>query len=262
MTYTAQEILQHMDLLREKVFQTSSKWPQFNLLLNDIQKLSNSLKPGSIVISFERTLLYGGNSLIAPFFENHNFTSIDCSPESAEKRGSYNLELVNDPRFIAIPHNLRASIDDLKLNGLSADLVLVPNLIHHVKDQDKLFKEIAGATKSNGMVYIFEALVRELHQIPDDYLRYTPYGLEFVMKKNKLIKEKLNTTGGPFSAIVYCWIQALQYFPKAERKEIENWFYAEHFEKLMGWDAKYKKNLVRSNSEFPTAFSIIARKVN
>ena len=262
MKHTSLEISQHMALLKEKVFQTSSKWPQFNLLLSNIQNFSKSLKPGSIIISFERTLLYGGNSLLAPFFEDYNFISVDCSPTSGEDRGAYNEELVNDTRFISRPYDLRADIDNIKLAGLSADLILVPNLVHHIKDQDKLFKEIARVTKVNGIVYIFEALVRELHQIPEDFLRYTPFGLEFVLKKYKLIKDEVETTGGPFSSIAYCWTQALQYFPKPERDKMEKWFYEEHFGELMDWDEKFKINLMRAHTEFPTAFSLTARKVN
>jgi hypothetical protein len=66
--------------------------------------------------------------------------------------------------------------------------------------------------------------------------------------------------GGPFSAVAYCWTQALQYFPEGERQRMESWFYGEHFPKLMEWDERHVKNLVRAHTSFPVSFSIAARK--
>jgi SAM-dependent methyltransferase len=262
MLYSSEQLAEHISLLREKVFQTTSKWPQFDLMLNDVEKISNFTKRDSVVVSLERTMLYGGNSLIAPFFQEHKFISIDCSPNSADNRGAYNKELIDDPRFIVHPYDFRSSVETINLENSSVDLILIPNLIHHVKDQNTLFKEISRILKVDGLIYIFEALVRELHQIPDDFLRYTPYGLESILGQYNFEKIESETTGGPFSAISYCWIQALQYFPKLKRDEMEKWFYAEHFKQLLKWDEEYTFNQVRSHTKFPVAFSLIAKKVN
>ena len=55
------------------------------------------------------------------------------------------------------------------------DLILVPNLMHHIPDIEIFFTQIKDILKKNNIVY-FEPLVRELHQEPDDYYRITPYG--------------------------------------------------------------------------------------
>jgi hypothetical protein len=99
-----------------------------------------------------------------------------------------------------------------------------------------------------------------LHQIPEDYLRYTPYGLQRVMETRGLTAEALELEGGPFSAVAYCWDQALQYFPAGKREEMEHWFNNEMFPKLMRWDEQYPANLVRKHTSFPVSFSVIARK--
>ena len=57
-------------------------------------------------------------------------------------------------------------------------------------------------------------MVRELHQIPEDYYRITPYGFKFLLKKRKFKNFKIKFEGGPFTAIIYCWDQSLQYLPK------------------------------------------------
>lgn len=249
----------HISLLRERVFQTEQKWPQFNLLLDDMEGILSEIEgTEATVLCFERTLLYGGYSLIAPILSSPgvNVISIDCSPESAEGRGAYNSSMVDDERFIKHKHDLRCSIEKVDFPSDSADYVLIPNLVHHVEDQQSIFSEAKRVLKTGGKLYIFEPLVRELHQVPDDYLRYTPQGLESVMKKYDFCDFQVKETGGPFEAISYCWLQALEFLPDDILQAKADWFYNEHFPMLMEWNEKYKNNLKRKNTRFPTAFSV------
>jgi len=254
------KLRKHIEILENEVFFTKNKWPHFSLLLKDMSEFSLKLKANLTVVSLERTLLYGGYSLLAPFFDKQNFISIDCSPSSADDRGSYNEELINNSNFIKISTSKRADISNTGLEDCLADLVLIPNLVHHIADQDMLFQEMARILKPGGKVYIFEPLVRELHQIPDDFLRYTPFGIAAVLKKVGLEMESYDLEGGPFSVIAYCWTQALQYFPDQDRKKMEDWFYNQHFIDLMKWDIEHTDNKVRPFTKFPMSFSIKAIK--
>lgn len=254
------DCLAHLELLRERVFQTETLWPQYRLLLTDLQLLAAEMPAGAVVVSLERTLLYGGCSLLAPLFRGLEFISIDCSPPSAEERGAYNAAMVEDPRFVAVPTSRRAAIDDTGLADAMADLVLVPNLVHHIADQESLFREMARIVKPGGRVYVFEALVREIHQAPDDFLRYTPHGLELAFQRAGLEPGSLKTEGGPFQVITYCWTQALQYLPEPLRQQYATWFHQEHFPKLMQLDAEHTRNLSKEHSSFPMSFSMTAQR--
>ncbi len=258
--FTAAELDGHLDVLAERVFQTDSKWPHFGLLLRDVRELAGDLAPGARVVSMERGLLYGGCSLIAPFFQDQDFVSLDCSPQSADNRGAYNAAMIDDPRFLFVPSTHRGAIEETGLDAGVADLVLVPNLVHHVADQAALFAELARITRPGGRVYVFEPLLRELHQIPDDYLRWTPFGMAREMERAGLVPGEPETTGGPFEAIAYCWAQALEYFPEDKREEMARWFYDTHMPELMGWDAAHTDNRQRKHTAFPVAFSILAEK--
>ena len=258
--YTEAQLQAHADLLAEKVFQTETRWPHFRLMLKNIRDWAKRLPEGATVVSLERTLLYGGISLVAPFFYRQKFISVDSSPESADARGDYNRAMVDDPRCLRVPLTRRAPIERTGLGDAIADLVLVPNLVHHVADQDALFAEMARITRPGGVVYVFEPTLRELHQAPDDYLRYTPFGMRNALAGAGLEPGEFEVEGGPFSAVAYCWTQALQYFPEGERARMERWFYGEHFAELMRWDERYRKNLVRAHTSFPVSFSIAARK--
>jgi SAM-dependent methyltransferase len=249
----------HEAMLHERVFDTELL-PQFRLLLRDVRALARATAPGACVVSLERGLLYGGISLVAPFFQAQRFQSVDCSPPSADERGPYNAAKVDDPRCLRIKTTHRAPIDATGLESACADVVMVPNLVHHVADQRRLFAELARIARPGGLVYVFEPLVRELHQMPDDYLRYTPSGMERMLREVGLAPERRELEGGPFSTIGYCWTQALEYFPAAEREKMTRWFREEHWPQLVRWDEQYRDNLVRKHTSFPTSFSIWARK--
>jgi len=250
----------HVAMLEERVFQVRTKWPHFRLLLADIRRLARELQPGATAASLERTLLYGGFSLFAPIFARQSFISVDCSPGSADARGAYNGSMIDDPRTIRIPYTRRGREVETGLSDASCDLVMIPNLVHHVADQQRLFREVARIVRPGGQIYVFEPILRELHQVPDDYLRYTPYGLRNVLDGVGFDAERIETEGGPFQAIAYCWEQALQYFPEEERRRQAKWFWNEHFPQLLRWDDAHRENLVRKFSSFPVAFSILARR--
>ncbi|MFK7794698.1 MAG: class I SAM-dependent methyltransferase [Gammaproteobacteria bacterium] len=259
MSYSNDQLDKHTQVLAEKVF-LIDRLPHFDLLLREIRKLGQQAAPASTVVSLERGLLYGGLSLVGPYFHQQEFISVDSSPNSADERGAYNEDKVVDENFLRVPITKRAPIESTGLADNIADLVLAPNLVHHIADQHALFSEMARITKPNGKVFVFEPTLRELHQIPDDYLRYTPYGMYEIMRSVGLEPIDTQLDGGPFSAIGYCWLQALEYMPAEERKKAEEWFYGEHWPQLKEWDEKFTDNLVREHTKFPVGFSILAEK--
>ena len=255
-----QQRQEHLTFLRERVFQTPTKWPQFELLLDDIVTLANECRPGDTVVGLERTLLYGGISLLAPMFSDQTYISVDCSPSSADERGAYNNWMVEDDRCIRRDYDRRGDPTATGLESETADLVLVPNLVHHVRDQAGFFAEMARILKPSGQLYIFEPLVRELHQKPDDYVRYTPSGVEAMCANVGMAVDRVNDRGGPFEVISYCWTQALEYIPEDERGPWRDWFYDQHFAELLDMDRKYPNNLERQHTSFPMTWSVLASK--
>ncbi len=250
------DIKNHENALKEKIFFNNNKWPHFDLLFDDIRKLAKKFISKNVTI-IERNGLYGNISLLAPFFLNkNNVYSIDCSTTNIKKRGGYNKHLTLDDRIIKFNTNLHCSFKNINVKKSSSDLVLIPNLLHHIDDVDILFKQVKNILKPNGTLYLFEPLVRELHQIPDDFIRYTPYGLEAKLTKLNFKKKEINLCGGPFSVIAYTWDQALQYLPKNQRLNYTKWFYKSEFKKLIKLDNKYKTNKIRPNSKFPMSFSL------
>ncbi len=261
MTISTTKIKKHTMALKNNVFFNKKKWPHFDLLFEDITNLSRATKSKKVVI-LERTGLYGDISLFAPFFSNKNeVISIDCSTKRLKRRGDYNSSLIKKDDIIRINNNFTSSYKKINLRKNSADLIIVPNLLHHIDDIDLFLKEVKRILNLNGTLYLFEPLVRELHQIPEDFIRYTPYGLESKLKKLKFRKIEINYCGGPFSVIAYSWDQALQYLPSKLRSKYSKWFYQNEYKKLIKLDNKYKTNKIRLNSKFPMSFSLKFKKI-
>lgn len=254
------ELRGHVRVLREQVFGSSTFLPQFDLLLSDILDFREKFLDQETVVSLERMMLYGKN-LFAPLFVETNFVSLDSSPLSADVRGAYNAHLVDHQDFINTPcKSVRCPADRLDFPDARADLVMVPNLVHHVENQAALWSEAVRILKPGATLYVFEPTLREVHQDPDDFLRYTPSGLRSVLSMHGLQTVEITTTGGPFSAIAYCWTQALQYITPDMRKDWSDWF-SSHYQDLMGLEQQFPTNLVRQYTSFPTAFSLRAIKI-
>jgi len=252
-------LIEHEKFIKKTIFFTEKKWPHFNLIFDDVKNLSKKIKKNSTVVSFERNSLYGGISLFAPFFQQHNFLSIDCISTKLKKRGAYN-KVRNKSQIIIKKKNYQFNYRNIKLKKNLADLIMIPNLMHHIEDIDILFTQVKSILKKNGKIYIFEPLVRELHQVPEDYFRITPFGFKSILKNYNFSNFKIKFNGGPFTAIGYCWDQALQFLPKKIRIKKEKWLNKE-FVNFIRLDKKYKTNKVRKNTIFPMSFSIEAKLI-
>lgn len=255
--FTKIQLEQHISALKEKVFFNKTKWPHFDLLFEDILKLSKV--KNKKILFLERGGLYGNISLFCPLFFKNKTTSFDCSSKFIRSRGSYNKKFVIDKKIIKWPVDKKILHQDLKLKKNFYDLIIVPNLIHHIDEHEKFLKNCNKSLKKKGLLYIFEPLVREIHQKPDDYVRFTSFGLENLLNKCNFTVKVKKDIGGPFTVVAYCIDQALQYIPK-EKNFFLNSFYKENFKKLKELDNKYKKNIFRKNTSFPMAYSIIATK--
>ena len=248
----------HEEALRENIFFTKNKWPHFDLLFSDIKKLSKKYKKKKVLF-LERTNLYGGISLFGPFFKNSELTSIDCITSNLIRSGQYNKTQTISDDIIKFKSQKKCHYKKIKVTKNSFDCIIIPNLMHHISDPEILLFQSKNFLKKGGELYIFEPLVRELHQIPEDYGRFSPSRLKVLLEKIKFKNFRYKTIGGPFTCISYYWDQALQYMPNSKRKKYKKWLEKEN-KRLIKMDLKYTKNKLRKNSSSPMAFSIISSK--
>ena len=247
----------HFRFLERNVFQVDTKWPHYRRLLTDLEEFLRTVPQSSKVVCLERAFVFGGQSLFAPLFDEFDFMAIDIRLAGLEPvRFSYQSDWLNHPDCDARPVDAVAFASELPLETNSVDLLLVPNVVHHVSDQKGMFEEFARVLKPSGRGFIFETLLRELHQIPFDFVRWTPWGFAQCLQSVGLSMSEWRPAGGPFEAIAYCWDQALQYLPEDLRGEWKTWFEEKHFPVLMSLHESYSKNLVRQHTSFPIAYAI------
>ncbi len=241
--------ISHLKVLKDKVFELD-KYPSFKLLIDGLEKIliKYDFKEKNICI-LERTKLYG-TSLFGGLFESAIISSYDCSPSSAEERGSYNSFMVDDEHFIKFT-DINSLIQDelFKLPRNNFDVIFIPNLIHHFKNQKLLFSQCFEALKDNGELIVFEPTFREIHQAPHDYIRYTPYGIKEIYEENNFNQIICEETGDSFEAITY-----IVNIMKANRedKDFLNW--CDFIEENINSFKKDKKDIVKDHARFPTAF--------
>ena len=248
------KLAKHEKYLKKKIFFSNNKWPQYKLLINDIKILSKKFKKNSKILFLERRSLYGNVSLLAPFFNSIYIDSVECSPKNILRRKSYVKDIRNEGDII---------LKQFKNYGLKKnffDLIVIPNLIHHLKNPSKIIKKSFKLLKKNGQIYIFEPTLREIHQNPEDYIRYTPTGMKNELENNNFKNIKFKTTGGPFTSTLYCLDQAIQYLPLNLRNNYIKNIFPQIYKKFIFYEKKFKKNLVRKHTTFPTAFSITGKK--
>jgi len=251
----------HIDFLKEKFYQVETKWPQFKVLFEELSDLAQVIPSGKKVLILERAYFYGGWTLFAPIFHKQNVISIDCFIDNKDNRWGEQQSWLEDDRCIKWRPDFANEISNLvDIESGSIDYVIVPNVVHHEKNQDKMFQEFSRVLKKDGKCMVFEGLVRELHHMPDDYVRYTHEGIRVMFEKNGLKFDSYKFGSGVFDVIAYVWQNAFEYLPKDLRKEKMKWFYDEHFPYLQSMDQKYRKNLVKSDKAFPMSYITWAHK--
>lgn len=274
---------QHIHMLKERVFQLA-RWPHYRLLMDDLEELATTLKDIVIglrsrtaghtnefgkILSLERTLLYGGKSLFAPIFYGHDYRIREASPESAYERGPYNIDML-DHRVME--HG--KPLSDVVECG-TFDLLMVPNALHHInfEYQGYLLRTLSQkALRPGGYLYIFEQFIEEIHQKPDDYVRYTPDGLASLLVAAGYQIEWVRTTGNIFTSTAFLLDNILEYIeggqaPEGMKPLDFGMVKGEDIRRIQGMiktlekmAPNYPENGLRKYTECPKAFSILARK--
>lgn len=73
-----------------------------------------------------------------------------------------------------------ASAFSLPFKSNSFDTVLCTEVLEHFPDPKKMLEEAYGVLKNKGYLILTAPMTWQLHAIPDDYYRYTKYGLKYL----------------------------------------------------------------------------------
>lgn len=84
-----------------------------------------------------------------------------------------------------------------------ADAIVTTQVLEHIRDPHKAFKEFNRILKPGGKVFLTTHLAFEEHMKPHDYFRFTRFGLSYLAKQSGLTLDHFDTHGGVFQLLNY-----------------------------------------------------------
>ena len=144
------------------------------------------------------------------------------------------------------------------LSDESYDTILCLQVLEHVPNPFQAMEEMRRILKKDGVLILSVPHLSRLHEEPNDYYRYTKYGLEFILQKVGLKNIEISPMGSLFSFIghqismiivVPFWhiplLKHVAYF-------INKW--------LVTLPCVYVDALIGKNNKFPAGYLCISKK--
>jgi len=103
-------------------------------------------------------------------------------------------------------HTVRSRVDvqldihDLPFADEAFDAVILSEVIEHVTDPLRGLLEIQRVLKRDGLIFLTWPFIYPLHELPNDYVRYTEFGMNRLLAKSGFQLETL-TRRGDFIAV-------------------------------------------------------------
>ncbi|KKB46610.1 hypothetical protein HMPREF1212_04106 [Parabacteroides sp. HGS0025] len=101
---------------------------------------------------------------------------------------------------------------NIPASSSSYDIVICTQVIEHIFDHIKVFKEANRLLKPGGFFIVSSNFVWEMHEVPYDYYRFTRYGFRALLEKSgfDIVEEIAN--GGKWAVLgqlllQICWIK-------------------------------------------------------
>lgn len=199
----------YSDFLKKEIFKVS-EYHQFNLLFDSLSNFKYA--ENEHVAILERSYIYNGKSIFAGLVDAKDITIVDYKTEQSSDRSGYQSSWVDNSNF---EYPLASAFvkdtgqnHEIGFKSLNCETLLIPNVLHHCRDFPHLAEKLTAAMPDLQRIYIFDSYLRENHQNPDDFCRYTPSALSNAMEKLGFKTEKLEEIGNIFDAILYFISQA------------------------------------------------------
>ena len=173
--------------------------PFFRSIFEFMYEVYEVARPGKKLLNIYTSKdMSGGREDV---YKKHFFT--DCEFDEIdfwENRFIYKGNSVNELFTLPFPD---ASFDIL---------VTTKYILEHVAEPEKVLKEFRRILKSEGEIFLVAAHVRRQHQKPNDYFRYTEFGLEYLFKKvgfHNIVIKPTNGAFGTFGEYAYFFQRGL-----------------------------------------------------
>ena len=86
-------------------------------------------------------------------------------------------------RYQSVPPHIWGSALDLPITDASVDTVFSSQVLEHVTEPWRMVTEMARILKPDGYFILTAPHIWGLHEVPHDYYRFTPHGLQFLVER-------------------------------------------------------------------------------
>ena len=86
-------------------------------------------------------------------------------------------------RYESEPPHIWGSALDLPITDVSVDTVFSSQVLEHVTEPWRMVTEMARILKPDGYFILTAPHIWGLHEVPHDYYRFTPHGLQFLVER-------------------------------------------------------------------------------
>lgn len=148
-----------------------------------IAEFASSLPDGARVLDAG-----AGELRYASWFARHRYVALDLA--------------VGDAAWDYSRLHLLGDLEQLPLASESCDAVLNVVVLEHVRRPEKVLEELARVLRPGARLLLVAPQEWEVHQAPQDYFRFTRYGLEHLVAAAGLRLLRLEPVGG------YFWLMA------------------------------------------------------
>lgn len=170
------------------------------------------------------------------------------------------MDLANSRVYEQAQPDLTWNGTQIPMEDQSVDCVMATEFLEHHSEPETVLKEIVRVMKPNGMFFATVPFIWNLHEIPHDEYRYTPYSLERHLRNAGFRVIDIKALGGwnqSLAQMLGLWLgfSRMSNFNRAILRRVLFPFYAW----LIKTDQKPEEFDGRENSMF-TGLSIIAHK--
>jgi len=112
------------------------------------------------------------------------------------------IDPANNPEIVA-------SVEDIPLGDKSVDTVISTQVLEHLKNTELAIKEFYRVLKPGGYALVTIPQCGELHEEPNDYFRFTNFGIKYLFENAGFEFVSIDQRGGFFSMIAQMKIRYL-----------------------------------------------------
>lgn len=153
------------------------------LLEKQIKKYAPNLKGTILDIGSGKYLRYKS------LFNYEKYITFDNDPKN-------NPDIMGSAEFIDLPEN-------------SIDNIVCTQMLGDIKNPTLVIKEFYKILKRGGFVLLTESLLNEIHDEPNDYWRFTEYGLKYLFESNGFKIVDISRRGGFYVSRAQLFIRYL-----------------------------------------------------